>query len=319
MNKIKIAGIAGGIILIVVAALFTALIISKKSNLYQSETAYEMPGGVSSTKDTLSAGISGMGLKEAPRQSIENLSTDSVPVAFEIDEKVIKNGDLTMKVDRVSDAQEKISEIAEKNGGSVFSSNITQSKNNVKSGIITVKVPVENFEKTFSEIKNVSALVIREATTGTDVTEEYQDLETQIRNKKAEEQSYVRILNQAQKVEDILAVTRQVSLVRGEIERLEGRKRFMDSQTNMSLINVSLSEDQDITVTDSWRPLQIAKEAVNSLVKLIQGFISFLIVLVVTFIPVAVLYFLVILVIYLFGRKIYHRFKKNKENNLPPS
>ena len=311
MKKIKIIGIVIGIILIVVAALLTTAGISRKSDSYKNEIAL-MP----SAEDSFSIGASGMDPRGMSRQSMENLETDSVQTMSEADRRVIKNGNLTMKVERVSEAQEKISEIARNSGGDVFSSNINQSKNNIKSGTIVVKVPVGNFEKAFSEIKNVSALIVRESTTSADVTEEYQDLETQIKNKKAEEQSYVRILDQAQKIDDILAVTRQISLARSQVERLEGRRKMLDSQTDMSIISVSLSEDQDITVVDSWRPFQIAKEAVNSLVKLVQGFISFLIVFVITLIPTVFLYALVIILVYLTGRKIYRKFKKTPKHRL---
>ena len=318
MKKIKITGGILVVILALIGAYFTMTGIIGQ-NSYRTNT--KMVGGMDMMSPEM--GMSYASPAPSRQMNTEMMAEDSLALSegsgssidVSSDRRVIKNGDLNIQVEKVDAAQQKISDIAKSNGGQVFSSNIYNNvKSNLKSGTITVKVPVANFEKTLSEIKNVASLVVREATSGQDVTEEYQDLETQIRNKQAEEQSYVRILNQAQEIDDILKVTRQLSSVRGEIERLQGRLKYLASQTDMSTISISLTEDQNVTVIDSWRPFQIAKDAVNSLVKLVQGFISFLIVLVVTVIPVMILYLLAALVLYLIGRGIYRRIRRKREN-----
>ena len=227
------------------------------------------------------------------------------------DKKVIKNGDLNLKVNNIDNASGDISGIAAANGGSVYSSNI-YNQNNFKSGNIVIRVPVANFEKTFTEVKKVAALVIRESTTGQDVTEEYVDLQAQLKNRQAEEAQFQTILQQAQKIQDVLDVTQQLYQVRGEIEQLQGRIKFLDSQTDMSSISVSLSEDQNITVTDSWRPWQVAKDAVNSLIKKVQEFITFAIILVITVVPTVILYLILIYIIFIIARKVYRKIRGNK-------
>ena len=172
---------------------------------------------------------------------------------LQADKKIIKNGDLDLKIKNAEETAEKISEIAKDNGGEIFSSNFYQSAKNVKSGTITIKVPVANFEKTFSEIKKVSSLVIRESISGQDVTEQYVDLKAQLTNRQAEEQSYIKILDQAQKIDDVLAVTQQLSRVRGTIEQIQGKIKYLDSQTDMSTISANLTEDENITIVDSWK------------------------------------------------------------------
>lgn len=229
------------------------------------------------------------------------------------DKKVIKNGNLTLKVNSVDRSAEEIGSVAKNNGGDVFSSNFYKKSSNLKSGTIVVKVPVANFEKTYSEIKKVASVVVREGTSGQDVTEEYQDLEGRIKNKQAEEEAYKNILGQAQKISDILEVTQALTNVRAEIESLQGRLKYLGSLSDMATISVNLSEDADITVTDSWRPLQVAKDAFNSLIQKSQGFVNFLILLIITVIPVALLYLFLGWMIYWIGRKVYGRFwKKNQ-------
>ncbi len=223
--------------------------------------------------------------------------------------KVVKNGDLSLKIDNADEAQKKIQGIAKNNGGEIFASNFYQNGNHIKSGTITVKVPVTSFEKTLSEIKGIASLVLRESTSGQDVTEEYTDLQAQLRNAIVEEQTFTRILDQAQKIDDVLAVTRELSRVRGTIEQLQGRMKYLDAQTDMSTISISLTENQSITIADSWRPVQIVKESVNALVRGLQGFVDFVIQFFIVILPFLLIWGAIFWFLYRVGKKVYLRMK----------
>lgn len=296
MKNYKKLIVGGVIFLIVIAAIATV-------------------AGISGLRNNAGNESSSLSLKSLPAaRSGESLAVgDTVSQNTDTDQKIIKNGSLNVKVDSTDSASEKISQIAKDNGGEIFSSNFYQSSKDIKSGIISVKVPVANFEKTLAEIKKVAALVVRESMSGQDVTEEYADLRIQFKNKQAEEQQYLEILKQAQKVSDILEVTQQLSRVRGEIEQLQGRIKFLNSQTEMSLITVNMTEDANITISDSWRPWQVVKSAVNALIKKGQGFINLVIVLVIMVIPVVILYLLLIWLVYFIGKKIYSKIKNSKK------
>jgi len=242
------------------------------------------------------------------QQNSQPMATDSGNNSVE--KKVVKNGDIDMRVKSADDAAGKITQIAKDNGGDVFSSNFYQSGSNSRNGYVTVKVPANNFDQAFNDIKKVGVIVTRESTSGTDVTAQYVDLQSQLTNAQAEEQAYLKLLNQAQKMEDILSITTQLSDVRGQIETLQGQMRYMDSQTDMAAISVNLSEDTNITVMDSWRPWQIVKESANALIKSVQAWINFLIRLIIQVIPVLILYGIIIFVFYKLGRLIYLKFKK---------
>lgn len=240
----------------------------------------------------------GRGMKYAPSNDFS-----------QTERKVVKNGDLSLKIDNADEAQKKIQGIAKNNGGEIFASNFYQNGNHIKSGTITVKVPVTSFEKTLSEIKGIASLVLRESTSGQDVTEEYTDLQAQLRNAIVEEQTFTRILDQAQKIDDVLAVTRELSRVRGTIEQLQGRMKYLDAQTDMSTISISLTENQSITIADSWRPVQIVKESVNSLIKGLQGFVDFVIRFFIVILPFLLIWGAIFWFLYRIGKKVYLRMK----------
>jgi len=311
-KAIKIAGV---ILISIIALVVLVNIFFSASRGMLSGSSSEFGGdmmGSGLPSGSISFGTGSANIKA--RSDSQMMLSESAPpmndIVVAVDKKIIKNGDLNLKVDNVDAAREKIVQIAKANQGDIFSSNIHQSKNNIKSGYVNVKVPVANFEKTFSEIKTVASLVLSESTSGQDVTEEYADLQGQLKNKQAEEQQFVVIMNQAQKIQDILDVTQQLSRVRGEIERIQGQIKFMDSQTNMSTITIQLSEDQNITVVDSWRPWQVVKASINSLFKNVQGSINFIIRLIIIVLPILIIWGLIIWGIYLLGKKAYWKIKK---------
>ncbi|MEK7598246.1 MAG: DUF4349 domain-containing protein [Patescibacteria group bacterium] len=323
MPKTKQILIGVTVFVVLIAALLTALgsqTPGQKSNTFESVNQGGISAPLSGVPDsmTLEAGLPigrnlNKGLSEAvPSVGFNTISGQDIP-----DKKVIKNGNLNLKVLSADEASSQIAEIAKRNDGDVFSSNFYENAKNIKSGSLTVKVLVANFENTFQEIKKVATLVMQESTTGQNMTEEYTDLQSQLKNKQAEEAQFVQILGQAQKIQDILDVTRELSRVRGEIEMFQGRIKFLNSQTDMASIFVSLSEDANITLADSWRPLQVAKEAVNALIKKAQSFVNFAIVLIVTVIPIILLYALLVYVIYLIGRKIYVKIKEKRADLKP--
>ncbi len=229
---------------------------------------------------------------------------------FAVDKKIIKNGNLSLKVEKVEMATEKISQIVKNLGGEVFSTNFQERVKGQRRGNLTVKVPVSKFSEAISEIKNVATQVVNESTTGRDVTEQYADLQIRLKNKQAEEISFVKILDRAGKIDDVLAVTKQISRVRGEIERLQGQIKYMNSQTEMSTITINLKEDTGIaSVGDNWRPWQTVKIAfkdlVNNIQNLIDGIIRFLIVGVPSLIPFVIF----LAIIYWAVKKIYRKIK----------
>lgn len=228
-----------------------------------------------------------------------------------VDKKIIKTGSLNLKVEKAEAVAESISNIARLNKGEVASSNFSQSSRGIKSGYIIIRVPFQNFDAAFNEIKKTATQILNESTNAQDITAEYIDLEARLKNKRAEEQSFVALLNRSGKIEEVLSVTRETARVRGEIEQLEGQLRYLSSQTDMSTITINLSEDVEITpVSQDWRPWQVVKTSVKQLITGGQNFIDGLIRFLVVTLPMLLIYILVVWVIYLIGRKIYRRFKK---------
>lgn len=159
------------------------------------------------------------------------------------DRKIIRNAELNLEAENPTEAQRQITAIAELRGGFVVESQ--QSSSEIKSTTrdivtMTVRVPAERFAETLADIRNVSTRVVVETVKGQDVTEEFIDIEAQLKAKKALEQQFMEIMRRANTVEDALSVQSQLADVRSEIERIEGRKRFLDNQSSLSTIKIRL-------------------------------------------------------------------------------
>lgn len=243
--------------------------------------------------------------------SSEISSENSLVVPTEIqDQKIIKEGSLSIRVGDTDSAVNEIRGVVEYHGGAVFSVNLYENTQGVKSGVVVIKVPVEKFEAAMIGVKEKASLVLQETSSGQDVGEEYVDVQARLANKQAEEKAFIEILNRADDTEDIIKVTKELSRVRGEIEQMQARLRFLDSRTDMSTITIQLSEDQNVTFIDMWRPAQEAKEALNKLFTSLKGLVSASIIFVIWFIPMALIWGFILGALFLVGRNVYRRIQK---------
>lgn len=317
MNKYLKMGVAAAIVMVVIVFAAFALQSSdprvprSKRNMQSMGLAMPDAGmGFQASDSAIMEKSMGADAPMAVSSREEDQSSQDLPAA---EKKIRKDGNMDLKVDDVDKASENISSIAKDNGGEVFSSNFYQTNNNVKSGNIVVKVPVANFEKTFSQIKGIASLVVQESVSGDDMTEQYVDLTAQLKNKQAEEAQFSKILSTAQKINDVLAVTRELSRTRGNIEQLQTRIKYLEQQTDMSTISVNVSEDENITVIDSWRPLQVVKESFSMLAKSLQGFADFMIRFIIVVIPMIAVWIVLAWIAYVLGKKVYLKIKSRQQ------
>lgn len=191
-----------------------------------------------------------------------------------IDEaKIIKTANMDLEVDSVDNALEGIANIAKNLGGEVNYSSTSEDDAGNRYGSMTVKVPVDTFDQARSQIKEISVFVKNENINTSDVTEQFIDIEARLKNLKAEEQSYLTLLSRATRVEDIITITNRLTTVRSQIESTEGRKRYLEGQTDMSTIHISLSEEHELTQpTKKWRPIVVIQDAMRNTIEQFKGF-----------------------------------------------
>jgi hypothetical protein len=245
-------------------------------------------------------------------------------VTSETQKKVIKTGDLSLVVGSSTSATETIGTIAKTNGGFVLSSNVYKTSGSQEEGYVSIKVPFEKFEGALGDIKKIAAQIKSETVTASDVTQEYVDLQAQIKNYESEEAQYREIMKRAVKISDVLEVQSKLSEVRGRIDMVQGRLNYLASQTDMSLITVRLSETPVVTLPqDQWQITTTVKEALNDLILTAQDFVDWLIFFVIVTIPSLIPVILILWLIYYVVKSLWRRCKdkcwSKKEPPLAPA
>lgn len=180
---------------------------------------------------------------QEPGDVVKNATVRSTNVAEETasDRRVIKNAEMHLESKDPDVVQKVIVTIAESNAGFVLStdqsmSDITQ---NVRDSVsITIRIPADKFGPAIDAIRQSADRFLVESIKGEDVTEEFVDIQARLRAKKALEEQFMQIMKQSETVEDALLVQSRLADVRTEIEKIEGRLRFLQNQTAFSTIKV---------------------------------------------------------------------------------
>lgn len=196
-------------------------------------------------------------------------------LAAEIDQKIIKTGDLSLIVLDVEESSAAVKTLAEEKGGYVQSSSVREHEDGTLSGYVIIRVPADQFDASVAALKEQALVVEEESVSSEDVTEQYIDLAARLKNAQAQEERYVEILNVATTVEEILQIENALATVRGYIESLTGQIQYLDSLTNFSTITVNLDEEPVITVGGKvFRPGTTVKQAAQAVVSLAQWLVE---------------------------------------------
>ncbi len=171
--------------------------------------------------------------------------------------QIIYSAQLRMEVKNFDAASEQIKSLVEAAGGFMASSTVDRSSSDRRSGTLEIRVPKDRFTDVLNQCKALGA-VKEEGVHGQDVTEEYTDLEARLSNARRLEMRLIDLLEQhTNALKDMLEVEKELGRVREEIERFEGRKRFLDDRITLSSITVHLAEPYTYT-TSIFDPLKDA-------------------------------------------------------------
>ena len=250
-------------------------------------SAKDVPAGLVANKESEKGDTKGVAINQ--RVSLQQADqTQSITEAM--NRKIIKDAELTLEVDSPLETQRRVTSIAESQGGFVVTSESKQRQSDdpsqrVMDVTLIIRVPASQFGPTRDAILALSKHVLNNKDTGQDVTEEFIDLEARVKTQRALEAQFLEIMKQARKVEDALEVQRQIADVRTEIEKLEGRKRFLENRSSLSTITVNLQSPTTIVVTPTGFVRDI-KEATKESVEVAREILLFLIRFVIVMIPI---------------------------------
>ena len=221
--------------------------------------------------------------------------------------KVIKNGQVELRVgrDTFDDAVREVYFLAQRLQGIVQSTAIDDSGEG--RGAVVIRIPSSRFEDAVDELRDIGRVESQYVDTQ-DVTDEFVDLQSRIRNAHSAERVLLNLMDEAATIADTIRVQNQLERVQENVERMRGRLRVLDDQTSFSTLAVDVIEAGAPKEEDPEEAGALAK-AWNDAVDGFVGVISAVIVASGVLLPVAVM----ALVVALLVRRLRPRLEREPE------
>jgi len=221
---------------------------------------------------------------------------DAAGQQAQVERVVLKSAEITISVAKPHDSMKEISEMASRLGGFVVSS-YTWKEEDYSSGrsydkaTITIRVPAEKLDSTLAEIRAMSANgaegVISESQSGQDVTSDYVDSESRLRNLKAAEEQLMKLMENTTDLENTMEVFRELTNIREQIEVLQGHINYLKESSELASIAVTLVAEASLQPIEigGWKPQGVVRESLERLVRNFQNLVDFLIRFSITCLP----------------------------------
>ncbi|MBS4204131.1 DUF4349 domain-containing protein [Lederbergia citrea] len=258
-----------------------------------------------------SAGSNEIAMKSEMDQSTAEDSVEEKSGEINTNRMIIHQANLQVNVKNLEKAQLKIEKKVNEYGGYIVESNVYRENDETVSGRIMVRVPEKYFQKFLTDAEEEAINVLERNVTGQDVTEEYVDLESRVKSKRAVEARLLEFMNNANKTGDLLKISSDLAQVQEEIEVIVGKMKYLENQTSYSTIDIYMIEKSvripgiDNENLDTWEK---TKKQLASSINFLLAAGSELIVFFIGNLPVIVILLLV-------GAGIYFMIKRKKKRD----
>ncbi|OGM20842.1 hypothetical protein A2714_02650 [Candidatus Woesebacteria bacterium RIFCSPHIGHO2_01_FULL_38_9] len=214
------------------------------------------------------------------------------------DRLVVQESNLSLLVKDVTDVRNKIVKYAQDSGGYMVSSNVSNPQD-APTATVVVRVPSVKLEEALNFFHSLSVKVVSENLVGTDVTDQYVDIETRIATLEQTKARFETILESATEIADITNLTQQILSYQGQIDTLKGQQMALAKNAELAKLTIYLSTDEialPYQPSETFRPGVIFKLAVRSLVGFLRNLAELAIwvgVYAVVWVPALAIYILV--------------------------
>jgi Domain of unknown function (DUF4349) len=189
---------------------------------------------------------------------------------------IVRTGQASIEVDSLETAMAQLRRIAQRTGGFVADASVQSGRNQLRSATLELKVPASRFDDLTQALEPLGRLQFVNVA-AEDVSEEFVDLSARVANSRRLEDRLVELLRtRTGKLQDVLTVERELARVREEIERMEGRMRFLKTSAQLSTLSVNLFEPAPIVASHPGRSVigEAFKTAWRNFVGVLAGAIA---------------------------------------------
>lgn len=200
----------------------------------------------------------------------------SATSAVSLNPMLVRTGQAVVQVDSLDQGIARVRALAAHVGAIVGNTTISAGTEETRRAQMELRIPSINFDRAvagLSPIGKVQSVNV----TAEDVGEEYTDVASRVANARRLEARLLNLLEtRSGRLEEVLNLEREVARVREEIERAEGRMRYLRTRSSVSLLTITLNEPQTaIGGPPGERPIRDAfVTAWRSFVDLLAGLIA---------------------------------------------
>jgi len=165
----------------------------------------------------------------------------------EVERKIIYTANVELAVEEFAGKPAEVKALVEKYDGRIASSTLSAESGSSRSGHWRLRVPVKHFDAFLEDAKALGE-IIQYGTDSQEVTDEYYDVQSRIKNKEVERNRLQAILedkDRVAKLKDVLDVERELSRVQGDIEQFQGRMRRLNNLTSLTTVELNIRQIRD--------------------------------------------------------------------------
>jgi len=247
---------------------------NKINDVGVTETALSTKSAVNySSQTSISSGKVTSDLKKDVSQA--NASDLNRGLDANYERKITKDATISIETDSADECYNKILNISKQYNGYIESSSESSTSDNKKTINVVLKIPSNDFEDVIANIKSLGDVkTIR--TISNDITEQYYDLESRIKNLEIQEEKLQELLKKASNISDILQVEDKLNEVMTQIDSYKNQIKIWDNMTSMSTINLTFVQVVPQTKFGNIFGRNILNDILNSVLKSLKIFFEFL-------------------------------------------
>jgi hypothetical protein len=255
----------------------------------------------------------------------DSANTPGLPASGQqsaVDQLIIQNANLSIAVVDPAKSMDAIIKMTDEMKGFVVDSNIYKTRNEngleLPEAHLTIRVPAEKMTDAMDQIKALvpdqSTDVLSETRSGQNVTKEYTDLKSRLKNSEDAEAQLREIMASATRTEDVMSVFNQLTQVREQIEVIKGQMKYYEESAAMSAIDITVRSKASVAPLSigGWQPGGVARDAIQSLINALKFFANAGIWIVLFLLPVLIILFIPIWIIFIIIRSLVRRNKAAK-------
>lgn len=184
---------------------------------------------------------------QTPASQIANTSESNdgsgEPLPNPMEQKLIKNGQVSFKVKSLFDTKENIKKILSTYNGYIAKENSFGAKENPSENL-TIRISNKTFDIFLEQVLAGAEEIESKNIDIEDVTAQFVDIETRLKNKKQLEKKYQELLAKATNMDDILKIEKEINIIREDVEACEGRLKYLSNQVTYSTITIHYFEQR---------------------------------------------------------------------------